>query len=307
MRILNLGSLNIDKTYKVSHFVEPKETIKTLEYKEFCGGKGLNQSIALSKAGAKVYHAGCMGKDGDVLLEFLADKQVNTEHIRKSERPSGHAIIQVDEEGQNSILICGGANEDVTKNYIDAVLEEFGREDMLLVQNEVSNVAYAIKRAAVKGMRITFNPSPINEEIDACDLCKVDYFIVNEVEGKYLAGTGSDDPQIIMDKLKKRFPKAGIVLTLGEKGAYYSDEAETIYQKSYKMNVVDTTGAGDTFTGFFLAGIAEGRRMEESLRLASIAAGISVGRPGAASSIPDMEEVNAVFRQERLLKKSGDS
>lgn len=295
MRVLNLGSLNVDKTYKVKHFVKPKETIKAMEYKEFCGGKGLNQSVALSRAGAEVYHAGCVGRDGDFLLKLLAEKHVNTDYIKESEKPSGHAIIQVDEEGQNNIIICGGANDDVTKDYIDEVLENFGKGDILLLQNEVSNIDYAMEKAADKGMLIAFNPSPVNEVIETCDLDRVDYFILNEVEGSYLAKADNDEPECIMEKLKERFPDAGFVLTLGENGAYYFDRTTTIYQESYKTEVADTTGAGDTFSGYFLAGIAEGREMKEILSRASIAAGISVSRHGAASSIPDMEEVNAVL------------
>lgn len=298
MRILNLGSLNIDKTYKVKHFVNPKETIKAIEYQEFCGGKGLNQSIALSRAGAEVYHAGCVGYDGDFLLRLLKEKKVNIDYIRVSEKPSGHAVIQVDEEGQNNIIIYGGANDDVTKDYIDEVFQKFGKGDMLLLQNEVSNVNYAIEKAADKGMLIAFNPSPINDLVEEYELDKIDYFILNEVEGRYLAKAESNEPEHIMKKLQERFPNARFVLTLGENGAYYFDESKVIYQESCKTDVVDTTGAGDTFSGYFLTGIAEGRRMEENLKLASIAAGISVSRQGAASGIPDIEEVNAILQKE---------
>lgn len=294
MRVLNLGSLNIDRTYKVKHFVMPKETIKAVGYQEFCGGKGLNQSVALSRAGAEVYHAGCVGGDGDFLLNLLKEMKVNTGYIRRSESPSGHAIIQVDEEGQNNIIICGGANDDVTKEYIDEVLGKFEKGDLLLLQNEVSNIDYAIEKASGRGMVVAFNPSPVNEAIEACDLRRVNYFILNEVEGKYLAKADSDEPGVIMEKLQERFPDAGFVLTLGENGAYYFDSEKKIHQKVYKTKAVDTTGAGDTFTGYFLAGIAAGRRIEEAMELASVAAGISVSRHGAAVSIPDIKEVSAV-------------
>lgn len=303
MRVLNLGSLNIDRTYKVNHFVMPKETIKALGYQEFCGGKGLNQSVALSRAGAEVYHAGCVGGDGDFLLNLLKEKKVNTDCIRRSESPSGHAIIQVDEEGQNNIIICGGANDDVTREYIDEVLGKFEKGDLLLLQNEVSNIDYAIERASGRGMVVAFNPSPVNEMIEACDLRRVNYFILNEVEGKYLAKADSDEPGVIMEKLQERFPDAGFVLTLGENGAYYFDKEKKIHQEVYKTKAVDTTGAGDTFTGYFLAGIAAGRKTEDAMELAGIAAGISVSRHGVAVSIPDIKEVNAV--RDKISEKKG--
>lgn len=293
MRILNFGSLNIDKTYKVEHFVREKETIKALKYEEFSGGKGLNQSVALAKAGARVVHAGCIGNDGDRLVSLLADSGANTDYIRVCGGPSGHAIIQVDEAGQNSIIIYGGANDEITKGYIEKVLDDFGPGDMLLVQNEIQNVAYAISRAKQKGIKIAFNPSPINDGLEECDLHSVDYFILNEVEGEWLSRESRDNPKAMMKKLTQDYPKAAFVLTLGDKGAYYFDSIQKIYQEIYKVEAVDTTGAGDTFTGYFLAGIANGRPVPEALKYASIAAAISVSRKGAAGSIPNMEEVAA--------------
>lgn len=293
MRILNFGSLNIDKTYKVEHFVREKETIKALKYEEFSGGKGLNQSVALAKAGARVAHAGCIGNDGSRLVSLLSDSGVDTDYIRVCGGPSGHAIIQVDEAGQNSIIIYGGANDEITKGYIEKVLDDFGPGDMLLVQNEIQNVAYAISRAKEKGIKIAFNPSPINDGLEKCDLHSIDYFILNEVEGEWLSRESRDNPRAMMEKLTQDYPKAAFVLTLGDKGAYYFDPIQKIYQEICKVEVVDTTGAGDTFTGYFLAGIANGRPVPEALKYASIAAAISVSRKGAAGSIPDMEEVAA--------------
>ncbi len=298
MKILNFGSLNIDKIYQVEHFVEPKETIKAAAYKELCGGKGLNQSIALAKAGADVYHAGCIGQDGEMLVNILKEHRVKTDYLRHSTKPSGHAVIQVNREGQNNIIICGGANDDVTEPYIDEVLSDFSKEDMILLQNEISNVDYAIRKARDRGMKIVVNPSPVNQELETYGLQKVDYFILNEVEGKYLSGKETDRPEEMMEGLKEKFPRAAFVLTLGENGAYYFDAERCVYQKSYQVEAVDTTGAGDTFSGYFLAGLVQGRRIEESLRSASMAAALAVSRHGAAPSIPDMQEVNEILNKE---------
>ena len=291
MKILNLGSLNIDRTYRVEHYAEAGETILAKDYIEFCGGKGLNQSIALARAGAQVFHAGCVGPDGDALLKTLAAAGVRTELIRKSRELSGHAVIQVNPEGQNRITIFGGANSDVTPAYIDDVLSRFGPGDMLLLQNEISNVPYAIERGREKGMTVVFNPSPMGGGIGLCDLQKVDYLIFNEVEGRQLAGTDAEDEKTILGMLRVKYPDAVLVLTLGGRGSCYTDGKETLYQGIFPAEVVDTTGAGDTYTGYFLAGIAAGRAPGEAMEYASLASAISVGRRGAAPSIPGFGEV----------------
>lgn len=300
MKILNLGSLNIDKTYSVNHYAEAGETIQAMTHGEFCGGKGLNQSIALAKAGADVSHAGCIGQDGTILLETLARAGVKTDLIRKSKEPSGHAVIQVNHDGQNKIMIFGGANSDVTPEYIDQVLEHFDREDMLLLQNEISNVPYAIEKAREKGMTVVFNPSPISSSIECFGLQKVDYLILNEVEGRQLADTETADPDEILEKLRSKYPQAVFVLTLGSQGAWYMDSRSLFHQGIFPTKVIDTTGAGDTFTGYFLAGIAQGKQPEESMRYAALASSLSVGRHGASPSIPDYEEVHQIMMKQAV-------
>lgn len=302
MKILNLGSLNIDRTYTVRNFVQPKETISALHYEEFCGGKGLNQSVALARAGAEVYHAGAVGTDGFILYDMLETSGVHVKYLKRLDGASGHAVIQVDESGQNNIIICGGTNRRIEKDYIDEVIAEFEEGDMLVLQNEISNVPYAMEAAKKKGMKIAYNPAPMNEDVFECNLSLVDYFIVNEVEGRLLAGIESDKPEDIMGALKEKYPDAAFVLTLGENGSYYFDKNETHYQSIYKVDVVDTTGAGDTFTGFFLASIAKGFDIPRALRKASAASAIGVGRKGAAQSIPNSNEtVNFLMKQEGLI------
>lgn len=293
MRVLNLGSLNLDRTYSVKKFVQPKETIQALRYEEFCGGKGLNQSVAIARAGGKVYHAGKVGADGEQLLRFLNEAGVQTDYIQHTDRATGHAVIQVDETGQNNIIIWGGANADIGKGDIDRVTEVFWPGEILLLQNEISNVDYAIRRARQQKMKVVFNPSPINDAIQSYPLDLVDCFILNEVEGQSLACTDSREPEAVMNGLKARFPNAEFVLTLGEAGSYFFDHERTIFQKTYSVDAVDTTGAGDTFCGYFLAHIAQGRPVREALRMASAAAALSVTRKGAAQSIPAKSEVES--------------
>ena len=147
MRIINFGSLNLDYTYSVDHIVEPGETQDTKERKIFCGGKGLNQSIALARAGMDVHHAGMIGEDGEMLVNLCRQENIHTHYIWKVAGPSGHTIIQVDETGQNSILLYGGANRKFSKNYIDEVLADFGEDDIVLLQNEINLVDYVIEAA----------------------------------------------------------------------------------------------------------------------------------------------------------------
>lgn len=300
MKILNLGSLNIDRVYTVEEFVKPKETISAVKYEEFCGGKGLNQSVALARAGATVYHAGAVGTDGHMLWEMLESSGVHTDYLQKLNSASGHAVIQIDKTGQNNIIICGGANRMIEKEYIDKVIADFDEGDMLLLQNEISNIAYAMEAAKKKGMTVVFNPSPLDKGVFNCDLSLVDYFVLNEIEGQALTGINSDEPEVIKAALLEKYPDAKFMLTLGENGCYYFESGMSSSREIFEVDVVDTTGAGDTFLGYFLASIVAGDRIHIALKKASAASAISVGRAGAAPGIPDLGEVT-----EFLLKYPG--
>lgn len=289
MRILNFGSLNYDYVYSLPHIVMPGETIASIKMEIFCGGKGLNQSIALAKAGANVYHAGMIGEDGGQLCDILVDNGVNIEHVKQIDGKSGHAIIQVEESGQNSIVLFGGSNRRITKEYIDNVLSQFEKGDYLLLQNEVNLVDYLIEEAHSKGLKIILNPSPYDHQLDCCDFNKIDTFLLNEVEGYQI--TGKTEPEEILDEMLRRYPKACVVLTLGDKGARYGQGEKRYSQSSFKVEVVDTTAAGDTFTGFYLAEVMRGHEVSKALEFAAKASAIAVGRLGAANSIPKLEEV----------------
>ncbi len=293
MKILNFGSLNIDYTYDVDHFVRGGETLSSKALHLFPGGKGLNQSIAASRSGADVWHAGAVGKsDGEFLIKQLNEAGVNTDYVKRLEVPSGHAIIQRQPDGGNCILLFGGSNQEITRRMADEVLEHFGKGDYLLLQNEISEVGYIMKRAAEKGMRIVLNPSPMDEKIGKLPLENVDYFLLNEVEAESLCGEGANRPEAMMEKLTKGFPKAKIVLTLGSQGSLYWDGEKMIKQPCYKVKAVDTTAAGDTFTGFFIGGLSQGMEGVKALDWAARAAAVAVSRAGAATSIPSKEEVD---------------
>ncbi len=289
MRVLNLGSLNIDKTYTVERFVQEGQTINAVAYSSCCGGKGLNQSVALAKAGMQVYHAGMIGQDGGMLRRKLEESGVCTEYLAVAQEESGHALIQLDAQGRNCIICYGGANHAITTEYIDAVLCGFAAGDYLLLQNETTNVPYAMQRAAEKGMHVVFNPSPITPELREYPLRSVSCFLVNEVEGEAL--TGEREYEAILAELHRTYPGAIIVLTVGDSGVL-CQQGEKVYRHGvYDVPVVDTTAAGDTFCGYFIAGLAMGQALEQALRCASAASSISVSRAGASDSIPCRQEV----------------
>lgn len=251
MKVLNFGSLNIDMVYSVDHVVRPGETTASAELRCFCGGKGLNQSVALARAGAEVSHAGCVGADGDRLISFLRDNGVDTSLITESESPSGHAIIQVDRDGQNSILLFGGANMEITPEQIENAVGNFSAGGRLFLQNEINGISEIIGAAHDREMEIVFNPSPFGAEILSYPLENIDWFVVNETEAEEL--TGETEPEKILGAFSQKFPRASVLLTLGADGAFCRTENDTFYCEIFSVPVVDTTAAGDTFLGFFFA------------------------------------------------------
>ena len=289
MRILNFGSLNIDEVYRVADFVQAGQTISTLSRSIVAGGKGLNQSIALARAGALVAHAGCIGKDGKFLADTLATNGVDISLLRTSDIPTGRAVIQVSDCGQNAILHYAGANLDVDSEYIRKIFARFGPNDWVLLQNEISHVAEIMELAASRGMHIVFNPSPFTPSIESLPLGVVSCFHLNEHEGAALSGT--DVPEKMLIALRERFPRAQFVLTLGDAGAYFAGHDETFFCPACDAVPVDTTGAGDTFTGYLVAAVTAGKSPREAMKIASHAAAISITRHGASASIPTMDEV----------------
>lgn len=285
--------MNVDYVYEVDHMVRPGETLSSLSRNVYAGGKGLNQSIAMARAGAQVYHAGAVGReDGTVLLTTLQKNGVNTDHILVyEEEASGHAIITVDRDGQNSIILHGGCNQRITPEQIDEVLSHFSKGDFLLLQNEISNIPLIIEKASEIGMTIVLNPSPSDAKIRDMDLHKVDYLILNEIESADISGEREEEK--VLPALLAMYPEMKIVLTRGKDGSVYKDKDREVFQPSYRVAAVDTTGAGDTFTGYFFAGIHAGESVEQALETASKAAAISVTISGAEASIPYRKDVEA--------------
>jgi ribokinase len=289
-KVLNFGSLNVDHVYRVEHFVRPGETLGCHDYRRFAGGKGLNQSIALAHAGASVYHAGKVSRADDWLKILLDEHKVDTRFVEATDGPGGHAIIQVNEAGENSIVIVGGANRTIGKADVLRIIGGFRAGDYLLVQNETSMVPQMICAAKKRGLKVVFNPAPMDEAVAGYPLELVDIFLLNETEAQSLSGESNADRAGAV--MCRRYPNAETVLTMGGKGASYFSSKSRFHQPAKRVRAVDTTAAGDTFTGFFLAELIRVGDPAVALAFACRAAAVCVTRHGAADSIPWRKEID---------------
>ncbi|WP_317853697.1 ribokinase [Chakrabartyella piscis] len=298
MKILNFGSMNIDYVYQVDHFVSAGETLSSSELFINSGGKGLNQSIAAAKAGNIVYHAGYLGKEGTFLKDKLAENQVDVSNISFVESSCGHAIIQVDGAGQNCILLYGGTNQILTKEYINSVLDVFGNEGLVLLQNETNLVGYIIEEAHKRGLLVVLNAAPMDAKVLEYPLDLLDWLFVNEVEGAQIAGCAIEEE--IIGVLQEKYPNVNVLLTLGSRGAICATNGKRYQIPCHKVSVVDTTAAGDTFCGYFTYGVLHDMEISEALQLATTASALAIGKKGASDSVPSKEEVDAVMANQEL-------
>lgn len=289
MKIYSLGSLNIDYVYSVDHFVSAGETLASDQMNIFPGGKGLNQSIALARAGAKVIHGAILGDNGDFLIDTLSGSGVDTERIVKTAGSCGHAIIQVDKNGQNCILLFPGTNHCLDAAYVEHFLSDAEPDDILILQNETNALDVIFEIAHTKKMQIVFNPSPFHSNILKLPLSYVKWWFCNEIEGEALFG--NNDPMEIASNFSAQYPDSNLILTLGSEGSLFKNADTLLTQPIYPTKAVDTTAAGDTFTGYFIAAITKGKSVAEALNIASKASSITVSRMGASESIPYIDEV----------------
>ena len=303
MKFLVLGSINLDMTFSVDHIVKKGETESSTGLTINAGGKGANQAASLAKAGSIVYFAGKLGEDGkwvlDTLSSFGADTTLSI--IGKDER-TGEAIIQLDKSGENCILLFPGGNRKFEEEEVKEIISHFDEGDYILMQNEINLLPVAFKEAKKKGMKIAFNPSPYEKILMDLPLEDVSLFFVNEVEAKEMSGYGKDakgeEDFIAMGKiLSSKYPDAIVVLTAGKHGAYAFEKAEYAYSPIVDYPVEDTTGAGDTFSGYFLKALTSGSSLKEALDISSIASGLAVSRKGAMGAMPYWSEVMDVYQK----------
>lgn len=292
MKVLNIGSINMDLVFNVPHITVPGETITSFNMTKSAGGKGANQSVALAKAGVDVYHAGTIGQDGFWLRDLLSSYGVNTQLISVYDGPTGQAFIQLSEQGQNSIVLFPGGNHHIGHAEIDKAFVGFGKGDILLLQNEILNIPYIMEKAHSLGLEIWFNPAPMSDEVFSYPLSLLSMIVVNEIEGAMLANLPvSSRYSDILEALVTKYPECEIILTVGKDGALYGFKDVRAHEPILDYPVVDTTGAGDTFIGYFLASRIKGYSTKACLANACKASSIKVSRSGAMGAMPLAHEV----------------
>lgn len=294
MKVLCFGSMNIDESYLMDHFVRPGETQSALTCTRSLGGKGFNQALAIAKAGGEVIMAGCIGSDGYAFKEVLEQYDCTTQFIKEVNQPTGHAFIQV-ADGENAIVLNSGANYAIDDSFIDEVLSVMHAGDMILLQNEINAIDKIIKKAHERKLKIILNAAPMSEAVNHYPLEYIDLLIVNVSEAQQLAKCMTSNLEELMEELENKFSNHDILLTVGKQGSYYLSEGKRKYVGAFACHVVDTTGAGDTYIGYFLACIMANKSIEEAMQIASLAAACCCEKRGAAKAIPTGEELKKAY------------
>jgi ribokinase len=284
MTIFNLGSINADHVYRVPHLPGPGETLAAHSLQTGLGGKGANMSVAAARAGSHVAHIGAVGADGLWARDRLMEYGVDTRHIAQLDVPTGHAIINVDDAGENAITLFSGANQAIKENAISAALSAGSTGDILVMQNETNAQLIATEVGSKLGFRVCYAAAPFDAEAVKAVLPFLDFLILNQIEAEQLEtalGLKIEDLKI-----------EDIIVTLGSDGARWLNKTNGIYRKfdALKVTPIDTTGAGDTFTGYVLSGLDRGLSMGQAISLAMRAAALMVTRMGTADVIPDLKE-----------------
>ncbi len=296
-KLVNVGSLCIDLVYGVPTIVAAGETIASGERQIFAGGKGLNQSLAAARAGAAVSHYGAVGDDGDMLLAVLRDEGVAIDGVVSLDGPSGHAVIQVDVNGQNAIVISRGSNRRLDPALIDAAIDNLEADDWVLLQNEINDVDVVMRKAAERGVAVAFNVAPPDERINSYPVELLRLLVVNGHEAMALAGSEYANPEAAFDALASRCPNTHIALTQGKDGLSFrdADQGKTLSMPAFAVHAVDETAAGDAFVGYLMAGLVGGMSIEDTLIRASAAGALAVTKEGAAPSIPSAAAVDELL------------
>ena len=285
MTVWNFGGINADYVYSVPHIPAPGETLDASSRQVFLGGKGANQSVALARAGAHVRHIGAVGPDGTWAVERMLEYGVDTRAIVQIETETAHAMILVAPDGENGIVVYPGANRAVPQTAIQSALSQAATGDWFIMQNEVNSQIETARLAHDLGLKVGYAAAPFNAEITADLLPLLDFLILNDVEAEQLkAATG---------KTPADLPVADVIVTHGAKGATWFGSDGPVLVPSHPVTPVDTTGAGDTFTGYILAGLDRGQPILQAMQTASKAAALMVTRRGTADVIPDLAEVQA--------------
>jgi len=285
MAIWNLGSINIDIVYSVPHIPAPGETLSSTGRQEFLGGKGTNMSVAAARAAGQVRHIGAVGQDGRWTVERLLEYGVDTRNIAVLDTETAQAIIMVDPEGENAIVLQPGANAEIPQVTLQAAMAETDTGDWLVIQNETNLQRTAAEMGKKLGLQVAYAAAPFDAVRVQAVLPYLDFLILNAVEAGQLQNATGQAPGDL--------PVRDVIVTRGSEGADWYGTSGKEHFPAIPVNPVDTTGAGDTFTGYVLAGLDRGMPMGQAIAQATKAGALMVTRHGTADVIPDLSEVQA--------------
>lgn len=283
MAIWNLGSINQDIVYSVPHLPGPGETLASTGRQTFLGGKGTNMSVAAARAAAQVHHIGAVGADGGWAVERLLEYGVDPRNIAEIETETAQALIFVDPAGENTIVLHPGANHEVPQATLQSALAEAQTGDWLVLQNETNLQRTAAEMGRKLGLQVAYAAAPFAADRVQAVLPYLDFLILNAVEAAQLTQATGQSPE--------ELPVRDVIVTLGADGADWVHRGTRQHFDAIKVDPVDTTGAGDTFTGYVLAGLDRGLPMAQAIGLALRAGALMVTRHGTADVIPDLSEV----------------
>ena len=285
MAVFNLGSINADLFYQVPHLLAPGETLASTQHSRGLGGKGANMSVAIARAAARAVHIGAVGAEGRWAVERLLEYGVDTRNIVELDVPTGHAVIMVDDQGENAILLFPGANRALTETHIASALMAATEADTFVFQNETSAQIESATLASAKGMRVVYAAAPFDAQAVEAVLPMLDILVMNAVEAQQLTDA--------LGMTLAALPVRDVIVTLGGEGCRWinTDAGTDQMFPAIPVTPVDTTGAGDTFTGFLVAGLDRGLPMEQAISLGQQAGAIMVTRHGTADVIPDLKDI----------------
>lgn len=290
MKVLCFGSCNIDYIYDVEKHVSRGETVISKAMRFDFGGKGLNQAVALRRAGADVSFAGCVGNDGGEIADFLRTEGIDVSNLDTADCKTGTAFIQVENDGERNKVLFDGANAKITKEYADDVLKKFVVGDVVVLQNEIPYVCYIVEAAFERGLKICFNPSPFDEKARRVDLNKITYLILSEADATACFGT--DSYEKIESAIKTDYPSLKVLILSAERGAaYYIDGDNCNEYPIPDYGTVDKTAGGDAFAGYFVAEVMRDAALDVAMKRACAATAIAISKKGSSSSMPYFDEV----------------
>ena len=291
-----IGSLNMDLVVNVDEMPKKGQTLIGSSFKEVPGGKGANQAVAIARLGGDINMIGKVGSDsfGKTLIEQLKNDNVDTEYVQIENCASGVAMITVDKNAENSIVVAPGANFRVLEEDIDKCIDGIKKSDIVVLQLEtpLNTIKYALEKSKELGKYTILNPAPavkLGDEI----IKNVDLLTPNETELEILSGVKIENEDDIKKAAHVMIEKGvkELIVTLGSKGSLYINEETMNFKKSYKVEAIDTTAAGDSYTGALAVALSQDKGMEEAMDFASKVGALSVLKEGAQSSLPTLEDV----------------